>query len=77
MSRKLCKRCGQIIILGTCECLSSVSGNAFEELKKELAKESLEDLLEQVFNGSYTPGPTEAAIRDKVAKLRKACLEEK
>jgi hypothetical protein len=43
--------------------------NEFEKIKKELMKESLEDLLEQVFSGSYTPGPTEAAIREKVADI--------
>jgi len=43
--------------------------NTFEEIKEELMKESLDDLLEQVFSGSYIPGPTEDAIRAKVAEL--------
>lgn len=46
--------------------------NEFEETKAELMRESLEDLLEQVFSGSYVPGPTEAAIREKVAELRRS-----
>jgi hypothetical protein len=42
----------------------------FEEDKKDMMEERLEDLLEQVFSGSYAKGSTEAAIRTKVRELR-------
>jgi hypothetical protein len=42
----------------------------FEEDKQDMMKESLEDLLEQVFSGSYLRGSTEAAIRAKIRELR-------
>lgn len=50
--------------------------NKFEELKAELMKESLEDLLEQVFSGSCDSGPTRVAIREKIKELRSAPLEQ-
>jgi len=44
--------------------------NIFETDKQELMTERLEDLLEQVFSGSYTRGCTEDVIREKVQELR-------
>ena len=39
---------------------------------KDLMNESLENLLEQVFSGRYTPGPIEDVIRAKVRELRQS-----
>lgn len=42
-----------------------------KKLLKDERKESLKDLLDSVFHGSWTPGVTDTVIREKVERLQK------